>query len=110
MRFFLLALQESANDAIEAIDKLTALHEKYKLRIAEIGRSAKTVSKVFAYIEKNPIIEIKKTALALGMSFNTIASAVTRMQEMGILVQTENVRRNRTFSYEAYLEILRSGT
>jgi Fic family protein len=110
VRFFLLALQESANDAIGAIDKLTALHEKNESQIAEIGRSAKTVSKVFAFIEKNPIIEIKKTAVALDMSFNTIASAVTRMQEMGIVVQTENVRRNRTFSYEAYLEILRSGT
>ena len=108
--FFLSAIKESAEDAIEAIDKLTALHSIDSGRIADMGRSSKTIKKVFAYLEENPIIEIKKTAKALGISFNTAASAVNRLGEAGILAQTENVRRNRTFSYKAYLDILRDGT
>ena len=108
--FFLSAISESAEDAIGAIDKLTALHSINAELIACMGRSSKTIKKVFAYLEENPIIEIKKTSKILGLSFNTVASAVNRLIERGILVQTENVRRNRTFSYKAYLDILRDGT
>jgi Fic family protein len=110
IKFFLLAIQESADDAIEAIDKLTALHDENTSIINNMGRSSRNVLKLFAYLEENPIIEMQKTATALSLSFNTIASAVSRLCEKGILVQTSNTRRNRTFSYEKYLEILRSGT
>lgn len=65
---------------------------------------------VFNYLESNPIIEIRKTAEALGITFNTASSAVNRLVEAGILVQTSDTSRNRTFAYEAYLDILRKGT
>ena len=108
--FFLSAVKESAEDAIAAIDKLMALHTANTEIINGIGRSFKTLKRVFSYIEENPIIEIKKTSEALRLSFNTVASAVNRLIEAGILVQTDNVRRNRTFLYKAYLDILRDGT
>jgi len=110
VRFFLTAILESANDAIETIDKLVLLHEKNKSLIQKAGRSANTVKKVFTYLEANPIIEIQKTAAALGMSFNTVSGAVNKLCEIGILRQTNKAQRNRTFAYEHYLEILRGGT
>ena len=110
VKFFLLAIQESADDAIETIDKLTALHDRNISIINNMGRSSKNILKLFTYIEESPIIETRKTAAALSLSYNTIAGAVSRLCEAGILVQTSNTRRNKTFSYEEYLEILRSGT
>jgi len=53
---------------------------------------------------------VKQTAEKLGLSFNTVSSAVNRLINVGILVQTENTRRNRIFAYEEYLNILRKGT
>jgi predicted transcriptional regulator len=73
-------------------------------------RAAKNAMLVFNYLESNPIIEIRKTAEALGITFNTASSAVNRLIDVGILVQTSNANRNRTFAYEAYLDILRKGT
>jgi len=110
VRFFLLAVQESADDAIDAIDKLAALHGKNTSIINNMGRSSRNVLKLFTYLEENPIIDMQKTATALSLSYNTIAGAVSRLCTAGILVQSPNTRRNRTFSYEGYLEILRSGT
>lgn len=52
----------------------------------------------------------KKTAEALDITFNTVSSAVKRLTDAGILVQTKNASRNRTFAYESYLNILRKGT
>ena len=110
IRFFLQAVEECARDAIETINRLTALHGKNAAVIAGMGRASKNVMLVFRYLEANPIIDIRKTAQALDLSFNTVASAVRRLAEAGILVQTGAASRNRTFAYEEYLAILRNGT
>ena len=108
--FFLRALLESAEDATATIDKLIALHDKNAAVISGMGRAAKNAMLVFEYLEANPIIEIRKTAEALSITFNTASSAIKRLADAGILVQTTNASRNRTFAYEDYLGILRKGT
>lgn len=110
VRFFLQAVEECARDAIETIDRLTVLHEKNAAIVGGMGRAAKNTLLVFGYLEANPIIDIRKTAQALELSFNTVAAAVRRLTEAGILVQTDAANRNRSFAYEAYLDILRNGT
>ena len=110
IRFFLTAILESANDAIETIDQLVALHEKNTLLTLHAGRSAKTLAALLRYIEENPIIDIQKTAAAIGLAYNTVSGAVHKLCGLGILKQTSSAQRNRTFVYADYLEILRNGT
>jgi Fic family protein len=110
VKFFLQAIYESAKDAALTTDKLTALHDKNIAVIERMGRAAKTALRLFAYLEESPIIEIQKTSSALGISFKTISDSVKRLCEMGILKQSSGDQRNRTFSYTAYLDILREGT
>lgn len=78
--------------------------------ISNTGRAAKTIKKVFSYLESSPMIDIKKTSEELGFSYNATANAVNKLMDKGILVQRENVQRNRVFSYEEYLNILRQDT
>lgn len=110
IKFFLQALLESAEDAITAIDELAILHDKNVALISNMGRAAKNTMLVFKYMESHPIIEIQKTSEALGIAYNTASGAVNRLLDAGILIQTTNANRNRTFSYEEYLAILRKGT
>lgn len=110
VKFFLQAIMESAEDATVAIDELIALHDVNVAAISKLGRAAKNAMLVFNYLESNPIIEIRKTAEALGITFNTASSAVNRLVNAGIIVQTSDTSRNRTFAYKAYLDILRKGT
>ncbi len=108
--FFLRAIEECAQDAIETIDKLTTLHDNNLVTITMMGCVAKNTSIVFSYLESNPIIDIGKTAQSLNLSFNTVSAAVKRLVDAGILVQVDNTARNRTFAYQSYLDILRNGT
>ena len=108
--FFLQAIMESAGDAASAIDELISLHDANTSVISKLGRASKNTMLVFDYLESNPIIDIGKTAEALSITFNTASSAVRRLVDAGILVQTGGGGRNRTFAYEAYLDILRKGT
>ena len=110
VRFFLQAILESAEDAAATIDELTALHDGNVAEISKMGRTSKSTMLVFDYLESNPIIEIRKTSEALGLSFGTVSAAIKRLVDAGILTQISNSGRNRTFAYEAYLSILRKGT
>jgi len=110
VKFFLLAIDESAQDAISTIEELLKLHDTNFEMVRNTGRASKTIMKVFNYLEKSPIIDIKKTSAALRISFNAASNAVQTLVVLGILRQTENVRRNRVFAYEEYLRILRKGT
>jgi Fic family protein len=110
VKFFLEAVYQSAEDAVNTIDQLTALHDRSLEVVKQFGRSAKNALRMFEYIEKNPIIEINKTAGALGLSYNTISSIVRKLVDVNILAQVGNMSRNRIFTYTAYLDILRKGT
>ncbi len=110
LKFFLLAAYESAQDAIDTIERILKLHYKNVEVVKNTGKASKTVMKVFNYLESSPIIDIKKTSIALELSFNAVSNAVNKLVELGILKQTENVRRSRVFAYEEYLEILRKDT
>lgn len=110
IKFFLEAFTESAEDAILTINELALLHNKNTERILKMGRISKNAESVLKYMESHPIIEIKKTAEALGIAYNTVSNIVNRFVNADILYQTTSANRNRIFTYKAYLAILRKGT
>lgn len=108
--FFLEAVSAAAKDSLATIEKLSELHERNLSLLPVTSRKNDNVRRVFDYIEQYPIIDIKRTAAYLGLSYNTVAAAVNKMVQAGILRETTNVARNRVFSYEEYLNILRKDT
>ena len=110
IKFFITALIQTAEDSLETINKLVVLRNINLEKIATLGRYSINAKILYNYLEESPIIDIQKTANALSLSYNTINSAVKKLMELEILVQNENTKRNRTFSYKAYLDILRKDT
>ncbi len=110
IKFFLQAIYESAEDAVETIDELNKLHNVNVEKIKSLGRATKNTLNLFEYIESSPIIEINKTAAALNLSYNTTSAAVKRLVNLNILSMMNNFQRNRTFLYQDYLKILRKDT
>ena len=109
--FFLQALSDSAGDAIQTIDALTALHNQSVAKLGAFSKRQQTnLLKLFAYIETNPIIDIQKTAAALGLSYNTVSKMVMILVDEGILRQTDKAGKAKIYSYADYLDILRKDT
>ena len=109
--FFLQAFASSAEDAINTIDSLIALHDKnIKLFAPLTKRQRASVLQVFTYLESNPIIDIQKTATGLGFSYNTVAKAVSILVKDGILKQTSKSGKTKIYSYTEYLDIFRKDT
>lgn len=108
--FFLEAVSAAAKDSLATVEKLSALHEGNIEKLPVTARKNDNVRRVFDYIEQYLIIDIKRTASDLGVSYNTVSAAVGKLIQAGILKETTNASRNRVFSYEEYLNILRKDT
>ena len=107
VRFFLEAVKAAAEDAVDSVKKLAMLHDANLARLPKTNRSKDNVRAVFDYIEQHLIIDIKRTATELNISYNTVSAAVKKLIEIGVLQETANAARNRVFVYEDYLAILR---
>lgn len=109
--FFLQALSDSAEDAIQTIDRLTEIHNRNVQKFNSMTKRQQTNAINFLiYLEKNPIIDIQKTAAALNLSYNTVAKSVALFVDNRILQQTEKSGRSKIYSYVDYLAVLRKGT
>ena len=109
--FFLQALSDSAEDAIQTIDRLTEIHNRNVQKFNSMTKRQQTNAINFLiYLEKNPIIDIQKTAAVLNLSYNTVAKSVALFVDNGILQQTEKSGRSKIYSYVDYLAVLRKDT
>jgi Fic family protein len=108
--FFLESVSAAATDSLETVEKLSALHTQNIEKLPVSNRKTDNVRRIFDYIEQYPIVDIKKTAQDLDLSYNTVSTAVKKLVTLGILKETTNTSRNRVFSYEEYLNILRKDT
>ena len=111
IKFFLRGIAETAEDATTTIDRLNALHRKNEAKLSDIPtRSRQNIMKLFAYIERNPIIETVKTAAALGLSRNGTAKYIAMLCSRDILRFSKKSGKALVFAYEEYLDILRKDT
>ena len=109
--FFLQALSDSAEDAIQTIDELTKIHNRNAQKFENMTKRQQANAMNFlTYLEKNPIIDIQKTAAALNLSYNTVAKSVALFVDNGILQQTKKSGRSKIYSYVDYLAVLRKDT
>ena len=109
--FFLQALSDSAEDAIQTIDRLTEIHNRNAQKFDDLTKRQRTNAlRLLLYLEKNPIIDIQKTASALELSYNTVAKNVAFFVDKGILQQTEKAGKAKIYTYTDYLAVLRKDT
>ncbi len=109
VKFFLRAFRDAAADAAVTVRELSVLHSKNQELISKEKRNG-NLKRVFRYMEQNPILEIKKTADALDLAYNTVAKQVNWFISKGILIPADKKGKTRTFIYDAYLAILRRDT
>ncbi len=66
--------------------------------------------RLFDLLPAHPIITVAEIMRLFKTTKPTAAKAVTGLVEAGVLVETTGRRRDRAFSYEAYLGLLRAET
>ena len=63
-----------------------------------------------AYLQKHPITKAAKVKKACGLSLPTALRALSILEELGIVKELTGKERHKIFAYQAYLDILSTGT
>jgi Fic family protein len=109
LRFFLEGVVSTADEAVSTTRRILALFEEDRAKIAGLGRAASSALRVFEALQKRPIIGVRAIEKGLGLTYPTVAGALTRMQGLGIVKELTGFSRNRVFAYAPYVALLSEG-
>lgn len=107
--FFLDGVAATAQQAVDAAQRLLALVAADRARIANLGVRAGNVGRVFEQFSRSVLMNVVQLRAKLELSAPTLRSAIEMLAELGIVNELTGQRRNRVYCYQAYLDILAEG-
>lgn len=108
IKFFLYCLNETTKSTIKKINNINELHKKNLAKLPIINRKKNLYKKLFEYIEKNPIFNIREVQNDINVSYNSVKTAVEKFEELGIIKQNNNIKRNKIYTYEEYIALFKN--
>ena len=110
IRFFLEGVASIAKQATDTARDLFALVSADRARALAAPASSVMAVRLFEALGQHPIVTIARVTELLEITKPTATKAVNTLVDAGILTETSGRRRDRTYSYAAYLDRLRVGT
>lgn len=106
VKFFLNGVIETANEAVSTAKTIIELREKDRAKMTELGRGMSRGTVLLDKLYTHPTVTIKTVKRLTGLTDKAAGNLVTRFIGLGILEEMTGNRRNRRFSYTAYLNTL----
>jgi len=110
IKFFLIGVAETANQATETAQAIIKLFEKDRARIERDGKPTAAALTLHNYIQKNPITNTTRIKEETGMSLPTILRALKILESYKMVEEITGKERNKVFVYRKYMDILSKGT
>ncbi len=111
LAFFLRGVTEVSNQATETARHILVLREEHRLRIIHhLGRASGNGHKVLEQLYEHPIMSVSDVRKITGTTNPAANELVRKFVEQGILMECTGQKRNRKFSYDAYIELFIDGT
>ena len=108
--FFLEGIEETSAQGVLTAQNLLALFERDLAKIRDAGSPADSVLRIFDAMKENMVAGANALAGITGLTTPTVRTALSRLGELGIITQANDVKRNRLFAYQEALRILELGT
>jgi len=108
--FFLEGVSVIADEAADTARHLFVLVNKDRVRVLSARNASVMAARLLDQLPRHPMLTIPAAVKLLETTKPTATKAVGVLEELGVLKETTGRRRDRTFSYAAYLDRLRVGT
>lgn len=108
--FFLEGVEQTANNAVQTAQRLLDLFREDVDKLQNLGRQTPTVLQVFNVLRERPLLSVNEVSKRTGLSFPAANKALNTLDVLGIIQEITGQRRNRIFTYQAYLNILNEGS
>ncbi len=110
LRFFVDGVREMAEGAVATARRLNDMVEEDRRRIRDLGRKASSALRIHEVLQGRPIAHIPFLSNKTKISTPTVTSVLDALQKIGIVKEITGRKRNRLYTYEKCLDILRQGT
>ena len=104
--FFLDGVEAAASDAERGIVAIAGLVAADRRRLLAAPRAGAVVLRLFELLPLMPRFTIEQVRQKLATTFPTATAAVKLLEELAIVTELTGQKKNRCFSYTAYVELL----
>jgi len=108
--FFLDGVETAATDAERGIVAMASLINADRKRLLAAPRVGAVALRLFELLPLMPRFTIEQARQKLDTTFPTATLAVKLLQDLGLLSELTGQKKNRLFSYAAYVELLAGST
>jgi Fic family protein len=108
--FFLKAVSEASNSAINDTKKILALQSKHQALLWERKISSSVAVLLLQQLFYTPVITIKDVEKRFSITYPTAAHLINQFVAAGILQEVTGQKRAKRFVYREYMDILSEGT
>jgi Fic family protein len=108
--FFLEAVVTIAGEAVLTARDLFALVNRDRASVLTTPGSTVIAARLFEMLPQHPVITIGSAVTLLQTTRPTATKAVTALVDAGVLAEISGKKRDRSFGYAAYLDLLKVGT
>lgn len=104
--FFLEGVATAAGDAEKNIIEVASLVATDRRCLLQSARAGPSSYRLFEMLPMMPRFTIERVRQQLDTSFPTATAAVKVLEDLGIVTEVTGQKKNRSYSYQAYVELL----
>lgn len=104
--FFLEGVEVAAVDAERGIVAIASLVTADRRRLLDAPKATSASYRLFELLPMMPRFTIEKVRQRLDTSFPTATAAVNVLQGLGIVTELTGQKKNRSYSYQAYIDLM----
>ncbi len=104
--FFLEGVAAAASDAEKNIIEVASLVATDRRHLLQSAKAGPASYRLFEMLPMMPRFTIERARQQLDTSFPTATAAVKVLEDLGIVMEMTGQKKNRNYSYQAYVELL----
>lgn len=104
--FFLEGVATAACDAEKNIIEVASLVANDRRQLLQSPKAGPASYRMFEMLPMMPRFTIERVRQQLDTSFPTATAAVKVLEDLGIVTEMTGQKKNRSYSYQAYVELL----
>lgn len=104
--FFLEGVDAASADAERSIIDVASLITTDRRRLLESPKAGPISYRLFELLPMAPRFSVEHVRQRLETTFPTASAAVKLLEDLGVLVELTGQKKNRVYSYQAYVELL----
>ena len=105
LKFFMVGVIQTAESSATTFRLITELRKRMQNKITTLGRKQHNAAKLLEYLYSQPVVTAQEVEKVIQSSAPTAHALLKDFIKLGILTERTGYRRNRVFSFKAYLDL-----